>query len=516
MARAKRSFPKGPACLCLLILLLLCACGAEQRKNYFYTYMQSDPGKLDPFYNTDVISGRILAKISSGLFTIDSAGLLKRDLAERYSFDGHRLIVDLRKDAFFHDGSPLRADDVVFSFERIWKSSHPTSPRKWVFSGIRNITAEGPSRIRITLKRKSALFLYLLTMPNCYIISRRAFERDGRLITSGPFILREWLYDEKLVLVRNPRYYGPRSEIDGMIFRIIPEDLTARFEFINGKLDYFEIPYLADIRFRTGRARVIKVPEMNVHYIALNNRRRPFDDRSVRRALNMAIDRPSIRRTLFRDRFLDATGPIPPGTGEYKSRVSAIPYDPLKAREILSKAGLQGKEYTLLIKADNQVSLICQMLQHYFKQAGIDIRIKAMEWSALKAATFNGDFDMAYFTWYADYPEPENYFFPLFHSVNAGSGGNRSFFHSREADRLISLSQETLDREKRFDIYHRLERIIVGEAPWIFLWYGDKTIAVSGRVRRFVPYPIFTGFKGTELVMDSAPRKQDNEGSKGE
>nr|HPJ40653.1 hypothetical protein [Spirochaetota bacterium] len=129
------------------------------------------------------------------------------------------------------------------------------------------------------------------------------------------------------------------------------------------------------------------------------------------------------------------------------------------------------------------------------------VEIVPLEWSALKSRTFRGDFDMAYFTWIADYPEPENFFYPLFYSRNAGAGGNRSFYRSADVDRLIETARRATNRQKRFDIYRRIEGIILNEAPWIFLWYADKRIALGSRVKDYTPYPIFSGFKGNHITL---------------
>ena len=116
-----------------VIIFIIPSCHKKPDRGYFYSYIQSDPGKLDPFYSTDVVSGRVLAKFCNGLFRIDANGKLCKDLVLNYSFDGKLLIARLRDDAFFHDGRAVSADDVVFSFNRIRNSENPTSPRKWIF-----------------------------------------------------------------------------------------------------------------------------------------------------------------------------------------------------------------------------------------------------------------------------------------------------------------------------------------------------------------------------------------------
>jgi ABC-type transport system substrate-binding protein len=485
----------------ILCLLLILSCKKEREVGFFYTYIQSDPARLDPFYSTDVISGRIMAKMFNGLFRIDRYGRIERDLTRHFSFDGTVLKLKLRAGVFFHSGSPLSAEDVIFSFRRIWLSENPTSPRKWVFKNIKSIKKTGRDSLTIELMKPSSTFLYLLTMANCYIISREDYVGGNGIIGTGPFKLREWKQDERLVLIKNPDYFGKKPQINGIVFKIIPEDLTARFEFLNKTIDYFEMPYLSKIKFNEGELNTIDLLELSVHYIAFNTEREPFNSKLFRRALNLAIDRRKIIESLFNKRFRHASGAVPPIVGNYRSVQRPIPYRPEKAREIISQLGLSGRRFTIFIKADHQVSLIAQMIQHYLNRTGLNISIREMEWSALKAATLKGRFDMCYLTWHADYPEAENFLFPLFFSANRGSGGNRSFYKSRRVDQLLIKAQRTTNTEKRFDIYHTVERLITDDAPWIFLWYGDKKIILSKRIRKFVPYQIYNGMKGNEITM---------------
>jgi len=489
----------------LFFLLALPACQKEVKQDFFNTYIQSDPGKLDPFYSTDVISGRVLTKICNGLFKINNEGELKRDIVDKFTFDGIILKAKLNENILFHQGSLLTSEDVIFSFKRIWMSANPTSPRKWVFKNIGKILKKGKHEIQIELKKPSATFLYLLSMPNCFIISKDSFIKEGKIIGTGPFILSEWKHDEKIVLIRNPEYFDKKPGIKGIIYSIISEDLTARFEFLNGTLDYFELPYLSKINLKLAGIKVIEIPELSVHYIALNNRKFPFNKRLFRTALNMAIDKKKIMKTILTG-FKEASGPIPPVVGCYRSSTVPVQYNPKRAKEIIDNFCLNDKEIKIFIKSDHQVSLVAQMIQYYLRKTGLNINIREMEWAALKAATMKGAYDMAYFTWYADYPEVENFLFPLFYSKNIGAGGNRSFFANSEVDQLLHLAQRTIDEEKRFDIYHKIDRLLIKESPWIFLWYGDKTIALSKRIKRFVPNPIYCGMKGNEIFINNLSR----------
>lgn len=488
----------GLRIIVFICIIALPCCGVDPDNNTFYTYIQSDPARLDPFYSTDVVSGRILANLCNGLFKIDRYGKLQKDLVEAYTFNGILLNAELKKNIFFSSGLPVTADDVIYSFRRIKDSEKPTSPRKGIFGNINKITATGSRKITIRLKSPSSAFLYLLTTPNCYIISKTAHSDHGEITGSGPFAVSEWERDYRITLRRNS-YSSGQTSLDYIVYRIIPDDLTARFEFLNGTLDYFELPYITRLE-TDSELHYIDAEELSVHYIAMNTCRYPFTDRSFRQAINMAVNRDEIMKCLFDDRFRKAAGPVPP-VGEYHSRAKGITFEPDKARKIICGMNPGIKEITLLIKSDHQVSLISQMLQHYLQKAGLKVTVRELEWSALKAATLKGKFDMAYFTWHADYPEPENFLYPLFYSGNAGAGGNRTFYSNRHVDSMLIEAGRTIDDKKRFALYQKIERIIIDDAPWLFLWYGDRRIALSKRVKKFIPFPVYNGMKGDEIEL---------------
>lgn len=503
MTKERRSF-RSKILLFLFLALAVFSCGRGNAGNIFRTYIQSDPGILDPFYSTDVVSGKILAAFCDGLLRTAPDGTIAPDLAERWSFDGTTFSCTLRKGLRFSDGSSLTASDVKYSILRIRDSSNPTSPRKSFYTQIREFSASDDGTIAIRLTRPNMSFPWLLTQVNSYVISEKAMTEHGTILGSGPFKISHWLRDDRIELVRNSFYHGTPAQVDGITFRIIPEDLTARFEFMNGTIDYFELPYLSSAVFDSTKFKTDLIPELCVHYISINTSRPPFDDVRFRRALNMAVDRQTICTRLFGNRFTPAAGSVPPGTGRYKGTALPIEYDPERAKAVIQQLGLTGKSFTLNCKAEHQISLAAQMIQQYLEAAGLHIELHEMEWGALKNVTNAGRYDMALFNWFGDYPDAENFLRPLFHSANKGSGGNRSFYENRQFDALVEKAALTVDEQQRNALYARAEQLIVDDAPWIFLWNGGRRLAFSKRVSRFVSYPVYNGMKGNEIILDSA------------
>ena len=142
---------------------------------------------------------------------------------------------------------------------------------------------------------------------------------------------------------------------------------------------------------------------------------------------------------------------------------------------------MEGSTIHFYITADQEIVDIAEVIQSYIQAAGIKAEIKQLEWSAYKEAVNRGEPDMFYLSWWADYPDPENFLFPLFHSSNHGPAGNRTRYANATVDALIEEGRNTLDKKKRDSLYQRAEELIVADAPWVFLWHRtDFTIRQPG------------------------------------
>jgi peptide/nickel transport system substrate-binding protein/oligopeptide transport system substrate-binding protein len=127
------------------------------------------------------------------------------------------------------------------------------------------------------------------------------------------------------------------------------------------------------------------------------------------------------------------------------------------------------------------------------------VRIRQLEWSAYKEAVNRGEPDMFYLSWWADYPDPENFLFPLFHSSNHGPAGNRTRYTNAFVDSMIAQGQYTLDEDKRNLFYRRAEEMIIADAPWVFLWHRTDFSIRQPWVKNYKIYPIYSMDKGTEI-----------------
>ncbi len=510
----------------LFFLGLIAGCGSqgEEYKNFLRLRLKDDPTTLDPAYVVDVPGGALAAKLYNGLVRFDRDGRIVPDLAERWeiSEDGRTYRFQLREGVAFDNGREATADDFVYSFRRLL-DPEVNSPRFWLLESVKGasefreektdavsgLRAEGSSVLEIELEEPSSLFLDYLAMPNAAVVPKEAVEKWGpsfadHPVGTGPFRLKEWRHNNRLILEKRPAYFEGEPRLAGVLYRVIPEDLTAAVEFEQGSLDILEVPraefgkyssrepYRGWLRDRVG---------LNIYYLGFNCRQAPFDDYRIRRAFNYAIDRRKIIKVLLEGRAVPARGPVPPRL--LSPRGEGYRYDPAKARQLLAERGVGlPLKVRFLFKSDREVLSIAEVIQDYLKQVGIEAVLVQREWSSFKEAVDDGDFDLFYLSWWGDYPDAENFLYPTFHSDNWGAGGNRTRFADPQVDAVLDRTRLVTDPAARRKLLANVQKRVVRLAPWVFLWYKKEYVIVRPRVKGFRIPIIYNGEKFAGLHLE--------------
>ncbi|MFC1770004.1 ABC transporter substrate-binding protein, partial [Nitrospirota bacterium] len=444
-----------------LILLLGSCFSANREPGYVYFWLESNPTTLDPALVVDYNGGIIAAKLFNGLVRLGPKLEIIPDIAESWevSTNGLAYTFKLREGVRFSSGRSVRAQDFKYSFERVLDPA-TKSPNTWIFEKIKGVgefmdgQEEAVSGIEvidehtliIKLSKPFSPFLNLLTMPAAYVIPFEEVLHQGADFSSnpvgtGPYVLKEWIPSQSMELERSVHYFNEMAKVEGIIYRIIPEALTAVMEFELGNLDVIKVPGSAYDRYRRSiswKPLLTAEESLNTYYLGLNCAREPFSDPEVRRAMNMAIDRDKILRTMYQGRGILAQGPVPGILRNWNSP-AGYDYDPDEAKSVFREKGLLGEELQFYVKADQQNVDIAEVIQAYLIEAGLNISIRPLEWSAYKEAINNGEADLFWLSWWADYSDPENFLFPLFHSSNHGSGGNRVRYDNKELDGFIEM-----------------------------------------------------------------------------
>jgi ABC-type transport system substrate-binding protein len=505
----------------IVFVCLLLACGGAPGTGLVY-YETYDPRSLDPALSTDVPTGEMVTLVFDGLTEFDPDGRLLPGLADRWRAErsGQRYVFHLRPGVKFHDGRPLVAADVKRSFLRVLDPA-TRGGRVWPLlpiagaddyaagraPDVRGIELLGDSGLAFTLTEPLAVFPKFLAMPVAAVVPAPVPADFGqRPVGTGAWRFVEWRHDDDLRFARNPDYWGGPPLAESLTVRIIPEPFTRGAEFLAGRLSVAEIPFGETAKWEQEHpAWLQRKPALRVLYVALNNRRGPLRDARVRRAINHAVDVPAILRTVWNGRGIAARGAIPPalggGGGGADTTRAGYGYDTVTARRLLGQAGYANGFAVQLWRSGTNVEQgrVAQAIQAQLEGVGIRVEVVARDASSMREAARKGEADMALLDWWADYPDGDNFLYPLFSSASFGPGGNYSFYSDPVTDSLLLVARRTTDDTAREALYRRIDGRVYDAAPWLYLWFPVDLWAQHPSVAGWDLPVIFNGQRWTTV-----------------
>ena len=502
--------------LALATLAATTACGANDARpeRTALTYYESyDPRSLDPALSTDVPTGEMVTLVFDGLTQFDPDGKLLPALADRWTAgrdEGRRYVFHLRAGVTFHDGSPLTAGAVRSSFLRVLSPAtkggrpwplYPIAGAEAYAAGrapdVAGIELLGDTAVAFTLTEPLAIFPKFLAMPVASVVPSLPPDDLGqRPIGTGPWRFVAWQHDDYLLFARNPGYWGGAPAAETLAVRIIPEPFTRTAEFEADRLSVVEVPFGETARWRQRWPdRLVEKPALRVVYVALNNRRGPLRDRRVRQAINQAVNVPKILATVYGGRGVLAHGAIPPGLAGSDTTRRGFGYDPAAARALIADAGYPGGIDVRLWRTGTNVELsrVAQAIQAQLAEVGVRAELVERDASSQREAARKGEADMVVLDWWADYPDADNFLYPLFYSGSFGPGGNYAFYADPITDSLILRARRTTDDAARTTLYRRVDERVYRAAAWLYLWFPTDLWARRATVTGWDVPVIFNG-----------------------
>ncbi|MCI4624339.1 MAG: ABC transporter substrate-binding protein [Candidatus Magnetoovum sp. WYHC-5] len=509
-----------------LIITSACKNHTQRLTDHIYYRLESNPTTLDPSYIVDVSGGSIAAKLFNGLVRLDEDLQIVPDIAKQWVVDDSGLIYRfyLEEDVYFHNGKKLTAADFEYSFKRIL-SPNGISPNTWVLrnidgaeeylsgktNAVTGIKILDEYTIEIKLVKPFSPFLKLLTMPAAYVVPNNNISNDKDFSThpvgTGPFKLKQWSHSSTLTLEKNAHYFAHKNlpKVNGIVYKIIPEDLTAVMEFLIGNLDVLEVPVSSFALFMKDKtySQLINISNgINTYYLGLNNEKPPFNNPALRKAVYYAIDRQKILDTYYQRRGRLADGPVPEILKGYK--LDNDNYNPAKAKEIIKDIAAGNTIKAVFYVMAKQESIdIAEIISDYLSKVGIHITIQPLEWSAFKTTINNATADMFWLSWWADYPDEDNFLYPMFHSSNFGAGGNRSRYKNVYVDMLIDKARTVTNEYEKTTLLKKAESIIIEEVPCVFFWHRNDYIVHQPWIKKHRVFPVYNIDKGNYIELET-------------
>ncbi len=473
-------------------------CAPQRDMQTVVMLIESSPLNLDPRIGTDAQSQRIGALIFDSLLRSDRNFRLQPWLAESWeSPDPLTYVFHLRKDVRFHDGRPLTASDVRYTFTSLLSGELP-SVKAASFAQVDSVETPDDATVVIRLKEPYASFLWNLTQGAIGIVpDGSAQEVALDPVGSGPFRFVSAAQDEDVLLERNPDYWATPPRIARVRFKVVPDATVRALEMRKGSADLLLNSLSADmveVLRQEESLEVAQEPGTNYQYLAFNMENKDLT-LPVRQAIAYGIDRQALITYLWRDMVRPANSILPPQHWAYEKDAPAYAHDPARARELLDAAGLvpgpDGVRLRLQMKtsADQTTRELAAVFQEQLRQIGIALEIRSFEWATFYGDVTQGRFDFYSLRWTGANNDPDIFEYCFHSAKQPPAGANRGRYSNPEADRLIEQGRAGSSLEERRQHYSELQKVLNHDLPYIHLWYMDNVSLYNRRLSNLELFP---------------------------
>ena len=471
-----------------------------------------DPETIDPALNSAVDGGNMLLHAFECLLIVDQDGKLAPGQAESWetSEDGLTWTFHLREGLKWSDGTPLTANDFVYSWKRVCDPMVAAPYAETVLSMVAGyedaiggnldalqVVAQDDLTLVITLNAPCSYFGSLAAFATLSPVQQGTVEANGdawatapeTYVSNGPFYMTEWVPGSHILFSKNPNYWNADAiKLDGIQFALIEDSNAAYSAYQTGEVLMIKDVPTEEIPSLEGNADFFVDPIIGTYYISLNLNRDAFKDAKVRQALSLAIDRDYVANTLMQGTYSPASNFMGPGwidtdgapfidkanggapyidTADFEGNLE-------KAKALLEEAGYpNGEGFPAISYTTNDAGyhkVIAEYLQQAWAELGIDLQVNIVEWSSFTPMRRNGEYDVARNGWVGDYSDPSN-MLDLLYSTN---GNNDGKFSNSEYDAAMDTSRTTLDAAERSEALHTAEDILMAEAGCVpIAYYND-------------------------------------------
>lgn len=483
-----------------------------------------DPGSLDPHKATTLIEGNVIAELYEGLVTHDAKGDIIPGVAKSWQIDSSGLVYtfELRNDAKWSNGDPVVASDFVYALRRLM-NPQTAAPYANVLFTLKNAEevnkgqmppealgaeAMDDTTLELTLKQPTPYFIAQLahvTGKPLHRASIEAFHSDfvnpAHMVTNGPFKLQQFIPNDQLVMVKNPFFYdAAHVALDKEVFVPIEDRSAALRRFMAGEIESYNDVPIEQIGFvRSHLTKEFKVSaNLGNYYYALDVRKPPFNDKRVRQALSMVIDREFLAEKIWGGTMQPGYSFVPPGIASYGMPATVTwkdmnPFDREDAaKKLLAEAGYGegGKKLSIEIRFNTSENhrATAVAIADMWKVLGVETRLLSTD--AISHYAFIREklpFDVIRAGWFADYTDAQNF---LFLAESDNKALNISNFSSKDYDALMAKAASEQDPEERSKTLHEAESLLLEEQPDLVLMIFESRNLVSQKLRGWETNPL--------------------------
>ncbi|MBI5653139.1 MAG: ABC transporter substrate-binding protein [Chloroflexi bacterium] len=458
-----------------------------------------DMDTLDPAGQTTTTVSNVVDYSAETLVTIDEKGETQPLLAKSWdvSKDGLTYTFVLQSGVKFHDGKAFDANAAKMNIERILDPDVKVGTRG-PFMSIGKVEAVDASTVRITLKTPFPALLQAFSMTTSGMLSPTLIEKTAatyKNITqptgTGPYVLKEYTKGAQLVFAKNADYWGKKPYYDTVTIRIVPEAATRESLLLANQVDAIILPPISDVPAlqRNSAVKVITAPSNRIIFISINNTVKGLDNPKVRQALNYAVDKEAIIKSVMFSAGYELDAPMAPSLFGY-CKVGSYAYDVNKAKALLKEANITAPLKLAFISPtgryvqDFQAS---QAVAGYLKEVGVETDLKTMDWPSYVATitkpVAENTTNLHLLGWAPGFLDASQQmtFFSISQHVPKGLATH--FYTNADVDKKIQAADAEIDAKKRAELYCDINKTIWNEAPVIFLWNQAFPIVHSAKVK---------------------------------
>jgi len=460
--------------------------------------LQSDPTALDPQKQSLTAIWHVIEHIYNGLTRIKPDLTVEPALAEGWdiSEDGTSYMFVLREGVTFHDGTPLKASDVKFTFERLVDPAMASTGASELAS-MKSIEVNDDRTVVMTLHAPDASLLATLAGGTCVIYSEEFVKANNNDVSqvamgTGPFKFVEYVPNTRIVLERNENYWEEGLPyLDGIEMTIASDDTARTAAVVTGTVDFIEYAPLRDIPALEADAslKLAGNSNTNIRFIGFNLTKEPFDNPLVRQAIAAVVDREAMLGPTVFGYGTPTEGLFPPDFWAALQQ-EVRPPDVERAKQLMAEADL-ADGFSTTITSWSQYSFLSNaavVLQEQLRQIGIEAELNLVENATMVSQVYDmatRDYEIAV-TGESAYVDPNTLILPNFKS---DENGNFTGYSNAEVDTLIEQGIASTDQEERAGIYQNIQKILLEDLPWINLFVANQYEAMKSYVQGYIHIP---------------------------
>lgn len=471
-------------------------------KGAFTATMSQNPQGLDPQLNSLTESFQAMLAMYEQLVDYDPCTdkFYPQLLAEMPDMsDTSKFVFNLRKNVKFHDGTPLTAEDVKYTFDFILKTGKE-SPAWGLYNMIDKVTVLDPHKIEFKLKYSYGLFIPYLASIMGGIVKKDArakgdLRKNPGLNGCGPFKFVEWVDGDHLTFERFADYHVPGvPKYEKLVYKILVDESARVTQLLAGTVDFSDDVPKKDFLTLTKRPGLTGKQGLSekVAYVMFNFKNPLFQNKDLRKAMNYAVDKEAILKNVFSGLGGVAHGPLRPGTPWYDPKIEEVDrYDPEKAKFHLNQAGYGNGVAFDVLTQNNQVHVnMSQLLQDMWRKVGINVNVIPMEKTALfaKAVLNKPDWTAVITDWSSSVYAPD-YMLKLVYKSDGSY--QRSAYSNKKVDELLEAAQKTGDDKKQKELLSQIALEMAEDVAAIFMVWEAWTPVWRDHVKGYCVAPTY-------------------------